>query len=154
MIEKMEVTYLANSSKNIYYMLLGDCVAADSPSIKMDKDIILSNLEIKVFNPYFPSKAINSFQAEVFLHFLEKLEEASNEGNYLIIAGEKGELSLWKLPENMIYNIKNVLNEMREMYINLLMESKPKDGIDSYKIFIIFSLAYELDYRLDELNRR
>ena len=46
--------------------------------------IILSNLEIKVFNPYFPSKAINSFQAEVFLHFLEKLEEASNEGNYLI----------------------------------------------------------------------
>ena len=38
-----------------------------------------------------------------------------NEGNYLIIAGEKGELSLWKLPENMIYNIKNVLNEMREI---------------------------------------
>ena len=51
-------------------------------------------------------------------------------------------------------NDLELLNEMREMYINLLMESKPKDGIDSYKIFIIFSLAYELDYKLDELNKK
>ena len=36
-----------------------------------------------------------------------------NGGNYLIIAGKKGEISLWKLPENMIYNIKSVLNEMK-----------------------------------------
>ena len=36
-----------------------------------------------------------------------------NEGNYLIIAGEKGEISLWKLPETMTKNIKNVLNEMK-----------------------------------------
>ena len=35
-----------------------------------------------------------------------------NDGNYLIIAGVKGELSLWKLSENMSYNIKNILNEM------------------------------------------
>ena len=46
------------------------------------------------------------------------------------------------------------LNEMREIYINLLMKAKPKDGIDSYKIFIIFSLAYDLDYKLDDLNKK
>ena len=46
------------------------------------------------------------------------------------------------------------LNEMREIYINLLLAARPKDGIDSYKIFIIFSLAYDLDYHLDELNRK
>ena len=40
MIEKMEVTYLSNTSKNIYYMLLGDCVSSDVPVIKMDKDIV------------------------------------------------------------------------------------------------------------------
>ena len=40
MIEKMEVTYLANKSKNIYYMLLGDCCAANTKEIKMDKDIV------------------------------------------------------------------------------------------------------------------
>ena len=40
MIEKMEITYLSNMSKNIYYMLLGDCVASDVPVIKMDNDIV------------------------------------------------------------------------------------------------------------------
>lgn len=40
MIEKMEVTYLANTSKNIYYMLLGDCCASNTKEIKMDKDIV------------------------------------------------------------------------------------------------------------------
>ena len=36
-----------------------------------------------------------------------------NDGNYLIIAGIKGELSLWKLSENMTYNIQNILKEMK-----------------------------------------
>lgn len=40
MIEKMEVTYLANMTPNIYYMLLGDCCAANTKEIKMDKDIV------------------------------------------------------------------------------------------------------------------
>ena len=40
MIEKMEVTYLANTSKNMYFMLLGDCCAANTKEIKMDKDIV------------------------------------------------------------------------------------------------------------------
>ena len=34
-------------------------------------------------------------------------------GNYLIIAGEKGEITLWKLCESMSYNIKYVLEEMK-----------------------------------------
>ena len=36
-----------------------------------------------------------------------------NEGNFMIIAGEKGEMSLWGLPTTMTDNIKNVLNEMK-----------------------------------------
>lgn len=40
MIEKMEVTYLANMSNNMYYMLLGDCCASNTKEIKMDKDIV------------------------------------------------------------------------------------------------------------------
>lgn len=46
------------------------------------------------------------------------------------------------------------LNEMRDIYIDLLLKAKPKDGIDSYKIFIIFSLAYDLDYHLDDVNKK
>ncbi len=40
MIKKMEVTYLANRSDNIYYMLLGDCISSDTPDIELDKDIL------------------------------------------------------------------------------------------------------------------
>lgn len=40
MIQKMEVTYLANRSNNMYYMLIGDCVSSDKQVIDMDQKII------------------------------------------------------------------------------------------------------------------
>lgn len=40
MIKKMEVTYLANRSENMYYMLLGDCVSSDTEHIDID-DVVL-----------------------------------------------------------------------------------------------------------------
>ena len=36
-----------------------------------------------------------------------------NEGNYIIIAGQKGEISLWKLSDSMSNNIKYVLEEIK-----------------------------------------
>lgn len=40
MIKKMEVTYLANRSDNMYYMLIGDCVSSNKETIDMDEKII------------------------------------------------------------------------------------------------------------------
>lgn len=40
MIKKMEVTYLANRSENMYYMLIGDCVSSNKETIDMDERII------------------------------------------------------------------------------------------------------------------
>lgn len=40
LINKMEVTYLANRSENIYYMLLGDCVSSDKAVIDIDDKIL------------------------------------------------------------------------------------------------------------------
>lgn len=40
MIKKMEVTYLANRSDNMYYMLIGDCVSSNKEIIDMDEKII------------------------------------------------------------------------------------------------------------------
>lgn len=37
MIRKMEVTYLANRSENMYYMLLGDCISSDKEVIDQDE---------------------------------------------------------------------------------------------------------------------
>lgn len=40
MIDKMEVTYLANRSENIYYMLLGDCISSDKEFLDIDAKIV------------------------------------------------------------------------------------------------------------------
>lgn len=41
MIKKMEVTYLANRSDNMYYMLIGDCVSSNKEVIDMDKKYLI-----------------------------------------------------------------------------------------------------------------
>lgn len=57
MIEKMEVTYLANTTPNIYYMLLGDCCAANTKEIKMDKDIVeYAKKRLDKLNEKYPSE--------------------------------------------------------------------------------------------------
>jgi cyclic beta-1,2-glucan synthetase len=40
MIRKMEVTYLANRSENMYYMLLGDAISSDKENIDIDKKYV------------------------------------------------------------------------------------------------------------------
>ena len=56
MINKLEVTYLANRSQNMYYMLLGDCTSASSAQIPLDKEIIeLGEKLIAELNEKYPS---------------------------------------------------------------------------------------------------
>lgn len=40
MIDKMEITYLANRSDNMYYMLIGDCISADKEHIDLDDTMV------------------------------------------------------------------------------------------------------------------
>ncbi len=40
MINKMEITYLANRSKNMYYMLIGDCISSNKEHIMLDDTIV------------------------------------------------------------------------------------------------------------------
>jgi cyclic beta-1,2-glucan synthetase len=41
MISKMEVTYLANRTDNMYYVLLGDCMSSDKEHINIDDKILV-----------------------------------------------------------------------------------------------------------------
>lgn len=41
MIKKMEVTYLANRSENMYYMLLGDCTSSDKKVEEIDEKYVM-----------------------------------------------------------------------------------------------------------------
>lgn len=73
MIDKMEVTYLANRSDNIYYMLLGDCISSDKEFLDIDTKIIeyaknklnllndkYPNTEHKLFNFMYRKRIYNS----------------------------------------------------------------------------------------------
>ena len=56
MIEKMEVTYLANKIENVYYMLLGDCITSESEYLKIDQDIVeYAKKKLDELNKKYPS---------------------------------------------------------------------------------------------------
>lgn len=56
MINKMEVTYLANRSENMYYMLIGDCVSSNKPIIDMDKRLVdYAKIKLEELNKKYPS---------------------------------------------------------------------------------------------------
>ena len=57
MIKKMEITYLANRSQNMYYMLLGDCVAKPEKVVDIDAKIVAyGNKKIEELNAKYPSE--------------------------------------------------------------------------------------------------
>ncbi len=59
MIKKMEITYLANRSENMYYMLLGDCMASDKKVIDIDKKIVAYAKEkLEELNNKYPSEHV------------------------------------------------------------------------------------------------
>lgn len=57
MVKKMEITYLANRSQNMYYMLLGDCVSKPEKVVDMDAKIVAyGNKKIEELNAKYPSE--------------------------------------------------------------------------------------------------
>ncbi len=59
MIEKMEVTYLANRSENMYYMLVGDCMSSDKQEIDIDNRILqYAKNKLDALNAKYPSKHV------------------------------------------------------------------------------------------------
>lgn len=105
MINKMEVTYLANRSKNMYYMLLGDCTSAKKAEIALDKEIIeLGEKLVNELNEKYPStpklfnflyrKRIYSDCEECFMGW-ERKRGALTELNLLVLG---------KLTEEQINN--------------------------------------------------
>lgn len=59
MINKMEVTYLANRSNNMYYMLIGDCVSSNKPVIDMDQKLVdYAETKLEALNNKYPSNHV------------------------------------------------------------------------------------------------
>ena len=80
LFRKLEVFYLANKSKNIYFALLGDCSESDKKEEKFDKEVINEGLlQAKVLNDKYQKDT----EFSIF-HFLYREREFNNsEEKYL-----------------------------------------------------------------------
>lgn len=88
MVKKMEVTYLANRSKNMYYMLLGDCISSNKENIELDDKIIEhANKLINNLNNKYPSSP------KLFNYIYRKRVYSKGEKSYMGWERKRGALT-------------------------------------------------------------
>ncbi len=116
MIDKMEVTYLANRSQNMYYMLIGDCISSDKEVIDIDKKIVeyakikLEELnkkyeaEHKIFN-FMYRKRVYSKGEKCFMGY-ERKRGALLHFNELVL----GKLSKEEIDKKMYLVYDDIIN--------------------------------------------
>ena len=74
LFRKLEVFYLANKSKNIYFALLGDCFESDKKEEKFDKEVINEGLlQVQLLNDKYQKDT----EFPIF-HFLYREREFNN----------------------------------------------------------------------------
>ena len=105
MIKKMEITYLANRSDNMYYMLLGDCTSSDKEYIDLDEKVVKYGKKlIDELNAKYPS------EPKLFNFLYRKRIYSESEGCYMGWERKRGALTelnlllLNKLSEGQIAN--------------------------------------------------
>ena len=105
MIRKMETTYLANRSDNMYYMLLGDCTSSDKEYIDLDAKVVKHGKKlIDELNTKYPS------EPKLFNFLYRKRVYSESEGCYMGWERKRGALTelnsllLDKLSEGQISN--------------------------------------------------
>ena len=105
MVRKMEITYLANRSDNMYYMLLGDCTSSDKEYIDLDQKVVKHGKKlIDELNAKYPS------EPKLFNFLYRKRVYSESEGCYMGWERKRGALTelnsllLNKLSEGQIAN--------------------------------------------------
>lgn len=87
MIRKMEITYLANRSENMYYMLLGDCMSSDKEHIDIDDKIVnYAKEKIKTLNDKYKA------EHKIFNFMYRKRVYSKGEGCYMGWERKRGAL--------------------------------------------------------------
>lgn len=105
MVKKMEITYLANRSQNMYYMLLGDCISSDKEYIDLDYKVVKYGKKlIDELNEKYPS------EPKLFNFLYRKRVYSESEGCYMGWERKRGALTelnsllLDKLTDGQISN--------------------------------------------------
>ena len=136
LFQKMEVYYLANKTKNLYFAVLGDCSESDVKDEKFDKEVEEEGLkEVKRLNAKYSTE--EEFPIFHFIYRERKYNES--EGKYLgwerkrglltqfnefILKHEKNKFKVNTIEQNEIPTIKYVitLDSDTELILNSAFE--------------------------------
>ena len=116
LMKKMEVYYLANKSKNIYFTLLGDCTSSKNKEESFDKDIIEKGLaeverlnkkyqtEEKIFNFMYRNRTWNE-KENTYLGWERKRGLITEFNEFLINGKNNFRINTMEKPINIKYVI-------------------------------------------------
>ena len=122
LIKKLEVFYLANKSKNLYFCLLGDCAESDKQEEDFDKEVIEEGKkQIEILNKKYQSTS----KIPIFNFIYRKREWNEKEGSYLGWERKRGMLTQFN--EYLLGNIENPFRE------NTIEEYKNKENKEERK---------------------
>ena len=117
LIKKLEVFYLANKSKNLYFCLLGDCTESDKQEEDLDKEVIEEGKkQIEILNKKYQSTS----KIPIFNFIYRKREWNEKEGSYLGWERKRGMLTQFN--EYLLGNIENPFRK------NTIEEYKNKEN--------------------------
>ena len=97
LMKKLEVYYIANKSKNLYFTLLGDCSSGNKEIEEFDEEVIREGIE--------QSKSLNEKYGNIFNFVYRKRIWNSNEECYMGWERKRGLLN--QLNEYLLGNITN-----------------------------------------------
>ena len=116
-------------------------------------NLIYSKSKINNKRNYIIIFEIGTGKVKTCINYINPINKMlfDNKGNYIIIAGQKGEVSLWQLSESMSMNIKNVLEEMKINEKFWEQYEIKYDNMNDYKNEIVNNSDYAINNRKNRL---
>ena len=131
LMEKLEVYYIANKSKNLYFTLLGDCSESSVKEEKIDNEVIETGLKkVEELN----NKYCKESQFPIFNFIYRKRQWNEGEGSYLG----------WERKRGMITQFNEYIlgNEENKFRVNTI--ERYKDNIPKIKYIITLDADTDL----------
>ena len=136
MFDKLEVYYLANKSKNLYFALLGDCTSEKIETTKEDNKIVEAGKKI--------SSKLNEKYGEVFFFFYRKREWNSKEECFMG----------WERKRGMLSNLNDFLVTGKSVFmVNTALTNKNIDFFKNNKVKYVITIDEDTNLILGSVKK-
>lgn len=136
MFDKLEVYYLANKSKNLYFALLGDCTSEKIETTKEDNKIAEAGKKI--------SSKLNEKYGEVFFFFYRKREWNSKEECFMG----------WERKRGMLSNLNDFLVTGKSVFmVNTALTNKNTDFFKNNKVKYVITIDEDTNLILGSVKK-